>query len=140
MVKVRQNVAFLADFPDDAVYDDGGCEVQFAGENVARRLGEMLAARGYEVGTLENCEHVGWEFGVRRDKSSFAIRVTKIEEFVLVARDRTWRLLPDSKLYAAFLQDIHSILSSDRRFSRIWWFERELPSTEDEGFSDPVDA
>lgn len=140
MVKIRQNVAFLADFPDDALYDGDGCEVQFAGENVARTLADMLTARGYEVGAPENCEHVGWEFDVRRDKSSFAIRVTKIEGFVLVARDRTWRLWPDSKRYAAFLRDIHSILTSDPRFSRIWWFERELPSAEGEGFSDPVDA
>lgn len=140
MVKVRQNVAFLADFPDDAVYDEDDCEVQFAGENVARTLADLLAAHGYDVEAPENCEHAGWEFNVRRDGSSFSIRITKIEEFVLVARDRTGRLLPDPKLYAAFLQDIHSILRSDPRFSRIWWFEHELPSTEDEGFSNPVDT
>jgi len=140
MVKFRENVAFLADFPDDTVYGEDGDEAQFAGENVAKTLVSMLTAHGYDVGTPENCYELGWEFEVRRGKSVFAIRLTKIAEFVLVARDRTWRLWPDHKPYVAFLQDLHSVLSGDVRFSRIWWFEAELPSTEDEGFSNPVSA
>jgi hypothetical protein len=140
MVKIRENVAFLADFPDDTVYREDGDEAQFAGENVAKTLADMLIARGYGAERPENCYELGWEFDVRRDKSVFTIRVTKIEEFVLVARDRTGRPWADRNAYPTFLQDIHSILSGDPRFSRIWWFEGELPSTEDQGFSNPVDT
>ena len=74
------------------------------------------------------------------DRSSFWIRIGKIDEYVLSARDLTWRLWPDRKPYVTFLWDIHSVLCADQRFSHLRWFGSELPSSGGAWFPGPADA
>ncbi|MFN3511463.1 MAG: hypothetical protein ACK41C_00330 [Phenylobacterium sp.] len=140
MTKPRGSVEFLAEFPDDTVYDAAGDEVQFAGANVARAIGALLTKQGYEVAAPENCQELGWEFDVRRDRSRFWLRLTKIQEFVLVTQDMTFRLWPKPGPYVQFLQDLHAQLAGDPRFSRIRWFQDVLPADGGAWFPAPVDA
>ena len=140
MAKLRDSVEFLADFPDDTVCDDNGDEVQFAGENVARTIAELLTKRGYEVSEPENCLEFGWELGALRSKSRFWMRITKIEEFVIVTQDMTRRLWPKREPFAAFLGDLHAVLQSDVRFSRIRWFQDALPADGGDWRPEPLDS
>jgi hypothetical protein len=140
MAKPRESAEFLAEFPDDAVYDEDGNETQFAGENVSRAIGELLARRGYEVAAPENCDFLGWEFDAKRGGCRFWMRITKIRAFVVVTQDMTYRLWPKHGPYIEFLQDLHSVLSDDPRFGEIKWFQDDLPSDGGKGFPAPVDA
>ena len=140
MVKPRGSVEFLADFPDDTVYGESGDEVQFAGKNVAETVADMLTKYGYEVAAPEHCYELGWEFDARRSGCRLWIRITKIQEFVLVTQDMTYRLWPDRRPYVEFLRGLNSALGSDPRFSRIRWFNDVLPADGGKWFPGPVDA
>ena len=140
MAKPIGNVELLAEFPDDTVLDDNGDEIQFAGENVARTIAERLARCGYEVAEPENCHELGWELDARRSGCRFWIRITKIEAFVIVTQDMTFRLWPKRGPYAEFLRDLHTVLSSDSRFSQARWFQDVLPSEGGAWLPGPVDT
>jgi hypothetical protein len=140
VAKLRGSVEVLAEFPDDAVYDDNGDETQFAGENVARTIAELLAKRGYEVAEPENCQELGWELDARRSGCRFWMRITKIQEFVIVTQDMTYRLWPNRGPYSEFLRDLHAVLGSDARFSRIRWFHDGLPADGGAWSPEPVDV
>jgi hypothetical protein len=140
MAKMRGSVEVLAEFPDDTVYDDDDNETQFAGENVARTVAELLTKRGYEVAEPENFQELGWEFDARRSGCRFWMRITKIQEFVVVTQDMTHRLWPRRGPYAEFLGDLHAVLSSDARFRGIKWFHDVLPADGGAWFPEPVDA
>jgi hypothetical protein len=137
MVKLCGNVEFRADFPDDPEHDD---ETQVAAGNVAKALAEALTRIGYEVGALEDCFEQGWEFDARREGSRFWLRVTEIDEFVLMTKDMTFRLSAKLAPYAAFLRDLHSALASDARFEHIKWFRDDLPADGGAWQAEPVVA
>ncbi len=138
MVKPRPNVWFAADFPDDTVYDDDGNELQFAGQNVAKAIGEILAAYGYRMEEPENEEHKGWSMNAHRNGLRFWMLVTAIDGFILQTQDMTRRLWPDRAAFPAFLRDLHAGLSADPRFSQLRWWAKEWPPEEEESFPEPV--
>jgi len=135
---VKPSVEFLAQFPDDALYDEDGDELQFAGQNVAEAIAAALTKRSYVVSEPENCAELGWEFDAQRGGCRFWIRLTKIEEFVLGTRDMTFRLWPRRPTYVEFLQDLASALADDIRFSQVKWFRDVMPSDGGEWSAGPV--
>jgi hypothetical protein len=125
---VKPSVEFLAEFPDDALCDEDGAELQFAGRNVAETVAAALTARAYVVSDPEDCQELGWELEARHGGCRFWIRLTKIGAFVVVTQDMTFRLWPKRPTYLEFLQDLDAALGSDPRFSQVRWFKDVLPS------------
>lgn len=139
MVKLRPNVWFEADFPDDTVYAEDGNELQFAGQAVAQAVAEMLKARGYCVDEPENEYEKGWSLNAYRQRQRFWIQVTFIDDYILQTKDMTWRLWPNRAAFIAFLSDLEGGLKSDPRFSNFRWWAKDWPPTEAESFQSPMD-
>jgi hypothetical protein len=139
MVKLRPNVWFKADFPDDTVYASDGNELQFAGQAVAQAIAEMLKARGYRVDEPENEYENGWSFNAHRERQRFWMQVTFIDDYILQTIDMTWRLWPRQAGFIAFLTDVEDSLKSDPRFSNLRWWTKNWPPTEAESFRSPVE-
>lgn len=132
------SVEFLAGLPDDALYDDDGYELQFAGRNVAEAIAAALTAGGYVVSEPENCQELGWELEARRGGCRFWMRVTKIAEFVVATQDMTFRLWPKRPSYIEFRRELHSALASDPRFTEIRWFDDVLPTDGGDWSAEPA--
>lgn len=139
MVKLRPNVWFKADFPDDALYAEDGNELQFAGQAVVQSVAEMLRARGYRVDEPENEHENGWSLNAYRQGQRFWIQVTFIDDYILQSKDMTWRLWPNRAAFIAFLCDLEASLKSDPRFSNLRWWVKDWPPTEAESFQSPMD-
>lgn len=132
------SVESLAGLPDDALYDDDGYELQFAGRNVAEAIAAALTAGGYVVSEPENCQELGWELEARRGGCRFWMRVTKIAEFVVATQDMTFRLWPKRPSYIEFRRELHSALASDPRFTEIRWFDDVLPTDGGDWSAEPA--
>jgi len=124
VVTYRSDVQFRSGFPDDAVYDTGdGCDVQ-AGRNIAEALKAALEQVDYRVSDpIDGGDH-GWELDVWRGRKRLWIQISVLDagECYLVTDNKTFWLLPDFKVYRAFLLDLQRILEADGRFSVVGWF------------------
>lgn len=139
-MKLRPNVWFKADFPDDTVYGEDGNETAFAGRAVAQAIGEMLSARGYRVEDPENEQESGWSLNVHREGQRFWMQVTFIEDYILQTKDMTWRLWPSRGAFVEFLTDLQGALEADPRFHDLRWWTKDWPPTEAESSPTPVEA
>lgn len=135
---IKPNIEFLAEFADDALYDEDGAEIRFAGRNVAETIASALASRAYVVSEPQDCQEAGWELEARRGGCRFWLRLTKIAEFVMVTQDMTFRLWAKRPSYPDFLQDLHAALASDPRFSQVRWFKGDMPSDGGDWSPQPV--
>ena len=139
MVKLRPNVWFKADFPDDTVYDQDGNEVQFAGQNVAEAVAKTLTAYGYSMEEPESWDENGWSLNAHWKGRRFWMLVTAIDDFILQTKNMTWRLWPDRAAFVEFLLHLQAGLNADPRFSQLRWFAADWPPSEAESFAAPVD-
>lgn len=138
-MKLRPNVWFKADFPDDTIYAEDGNEIQFAGQAVARAVAELLRARGYRVDEPENEYENGWTLNAYGQGQRFWMQVTFIDDYILQTKDMTRRLWPSQAPLIAFLRHLESSLKSDPRFSNLRWWAKDWPPTEAESFEAPLD-
>ena len=138
MVRLRPNVWFKADFPNDAVYDEDGNEVQFAGQAVAQAVANLLRARGYRVSEPENGYENGWSLNAHTQGQRFWMQVTFIDDYILQTQDMTWRLWPNQAGYIALLTALDASLKSDPRFTDLRWWVKDWPPTEAESFPGPL--
>lgn len=137
MVKLRPNVWFKADFPDDTIYAEDGNELQFAGEAVALTIAGLLEARGYRVEAPENEHESGWSLNAYRGGQRFWMQLTFIDDYILQSKDMTWRLWPKTAPFIAFLGDLEGALKDDPRFSNLRWWVKDWPPAEGESSSSP---
>ena len=120
---VRPEIQFSSAFPDDSI-EDGGDFVQWPGRNVAEALKTALEERGYLVSEPVNAQHVGWELDIWRGRKRLWLQISVLEPELnyLMAKNMSFFLWPDVKLFHTFLADLRDILEADHRFSQVCWF------------------
>ncbi|MCW5557938.1 MAG: hypothetical protein KIT22_08910 [Verrucomicrobiae bacterium] len=122
---MRPEIQFSSAFPDDSI-EDGGDFVQWPGRNVAEALKGGLEERGYRVSDPVDAQHVGWELDIWRGRKRFWLRISILEPELnyLMAKNMTFFLWPDVKLFRAFLADLQAVLEADHRFGQVRWFPK----------------
>lgn len=120
---LRPEIQFSHTFPDDSIEDEDDF-VQWPGRNVAEALKVALQAKGYRVSEPVDAQHVGWELDVWHGRKRLGLQISlgDAELNYLIAKNMTFFLWPDVKLFRAFLADLQNVLQADHRFSRIRWF------------------
>ena len=137
---MRPEIQFSSAFPDDSIEDDGDF-VQWPGRNVAEALKGSLEERGYRVSDPVDAQHVGWELDIWRGRKRFWLQISVLEPELnyLMAKNMTFFLWPDMKLFRAFLADLQAVLETDRRFGQVRWFPRGGIDASAEPASGPFD-
>ncbi len=122
---LRPEIQFSHTFPDDAIEDEDDF-VQWPGRNVAEALKGALQAKGYRVSEPVDAQHVGWDLDIWQGRKRLGLQISLGDADVnyLIARNMTFFLWPDVKLFRAFLADLQDILGADHRFGRIRWFPK----------------
>lgn len=122
---LRPEIQFSHTFPDDAIEVEGDF-VQWPGRNVAETLKVALEKKGYRVSDPVQADHQGWELDIWRGRKRLWLQVSlgDVDVNYLIAKNMTFFLWSDVKLFRAFLADLHDVLEADHRFSRLRWFPK----------------
>lgn len=137
-VKVFPNAEFDADFPNDAIEEDGDITV-FAGQNVAKAIAEIMRRAGFEPDAPWNEEN-GWGFHTNFKKRPIWIGVSSFEDehFHMFVEDASFmdRFMGYAKkAHREFLVVLSRELQADPRFRNITWF---ADRDRDHEFGSPV--
>ena len=121
----RPEIAFSSTFPDDSIQDDVDF-VQWPGRNIAEALKTALEQRDYRVSEPIHAHEHGWELDVWRGRKRLWLQISVIDTELnyLIAENMTFFLWRDTKLFRAFLSDLHVILEADPRFNQVRWFTK----------------
>ncbi len=119
---------FMADFPDDTVWDAAGMSlVQQGGLNIARAIIALLTDRGATAGEPDTHSDYGWAFDVEYEGRKYWLMIQVGDECILTSQEVSWRhdslSSPDTD-YARFLELLHSRLAADGRFRAIVWYPK----------------
>lgn len=138
---IRPCAEFKTDLPDDGVEDDSGWK-KYPGENVAQVIAGILSAAGLKVSApIEDGEH-GWFLDAFVEKRRILIQTSAIEDFILVAEDKTLRWPWSKQPHPGFLDVLRSLaagMAAHPRLSQVRWFTSADLLSGKEGALQPVD-
>lgn len=122
-------VEFKTDIPDDTEFADDDDIVTFGGQAVARALGDLLNAQGFQVEEPEYAQEHGWEFSARivqgKVNARIWIQVTIIDDILVVTEDTTRVGLfgkSGSGVYGETLGKLNEQLAADGRYHDVLWY------------------
>ena len=120
---LRPVLEFRSGFPNDTVEDDHDM-VQWPGRNIADILKAALEQLSYRVSDPIHAHEHGWELDIWRGRKRLSLQISVLDadECYLDARNMTFWLWPDWKLFRVFLSDLQRIVAADDRFTPIGWF------------------
>ena len=121
----RTTLECVTDFPDDQI-EDGRKIVQPGGWAVACAVSDLLKDAGMITSIPElDYEHGnGWEFDAAQDGRKYWLLVTDLADTMLIqTKDISplWRLSGRKAHYERFPNDLHRLLSQDKRFRSVNW-------------------
>ena len=121
----RTALECVTDFPDDQI-EDGRKIVQPAGRAVACAVSDLLKDAGMitSIPELDREHELGWEFDAAQDGRKYWLLVTDLADTMLIqTKDISplWRLSGRKAHYVRFLNDLHRLLSQDKRFRSVNW-------------------
>jgi hypothetical protein len=123
-MKILTALECVADFPDDQI-EDGHKIVQPGGRAVACAVSDLLKDAGIITTIPELDYEHGWEFDAAQDGGKYWLLVTDgAGKMLIYTKDRSpfWRLFGRKARYVRFLNDLHRLLSQDKRFKSVnWW-------------------
>jgi hypothetical protein len=131
-VKLRSSVEFVPGFPNDGVEREDGMDfVHFPGRSIAKAVGDLLVARGYEVSDPIEMGFIGWELDIRKGGRRFWLRVNYIDEreAYLATRDLTWQFWRRRPSFRDFLLELEAELQLDGRFGQMAWLRDNRDDT-----------
>ncbi len=138
-MKMRPAAEIIADFPDDAVEEDGEFVV-FGGRGIAEALAEKFGGLGYVIEPVESEGMKGWFFVVAAEKKRIVFQVTDFGdgEYLLLSYSGGWPQNPDPQRARLLLQ-LNAELARDSRFREVRWVVRDDIHAGTPGHSSPVD-
>lgn len=124
-MSIRPEVEFSSSFPDDSISDEIDF-IQWPGRNIAEALKGGLERVGYRVSEPIHADEHGWELDIWRGDKRLWLQISVLDAEVnyLSAKNMTFFLWPDVKLFRTFLADLQCVLEADSRFSRIGWLPK----------------
>jgi hypothetical protein len=117
----------VTDFADDQIED--GCKiVQPGGRAVACAVSDLLKDAGMitSIPELDREHGLGWEFDAAQDGRKYWLLVTDLADTMLIqTKDISpfWRSSGRKAHYVMFLNDLHRLISQDKRFRSVNWWE-----------------
>jgi len=113
----------VTDFLDDQI-EDGSRIVQPGGRAVACAVSDLLKDAGWATTTPELDYEHGWEFDAAQDGRKYWLLATDLAVKMLIYTEDhspVWRLCGRKARYVGFLNDLHRLLSQDKRFRSVHW-------------------
>src|SRR6516165_12201653 len=119
----RTTLECVTDFPDDQI-EDGRKIVQPGGRAVTCAVSDLLKDAGMitSIPELDREHGLGWEFDAVQDGRKYWLLVTDLADTMLIqTKDISplWRLSGRKAHYERFLNDLHRLLSQDKRFRSV---------------------
>jgi hypothetical protein len=128
MNEIRNFVTFIAEFPDDAAWNEKGDLLVPGGRAITEELGNLLRTHGCTVTTVEQHSFYGWTFDVvDEQRAAFILAQAENEWLVILSpRQTLWSRLTgrDYETPLKILARVHESLKLDKRFSNIRWHTR----------------
>ena len=121
----RTALECVTDFPDDQI-EHGRKIVQPGGRAVTCAVSDLLKDAGMITSIPELDYEHGWEFDAAQDGRKYWLLVTDQADTMLIqTKDISpfWRLSGRKAHYVRFLNDLHRLLSQDKRFRSVNWCE-----------------
>lgn len=121
----RTYVTFLADFPDDIVFNEAGDLLVPGGRNICEKLVECMRAEGIPASDPEQYKFYGWEFTASLDGAATWLMLQYPGPWLLMVEDRSvkWSWFRKRKEPSdAALNLIHDTLGKAGKISDISWF------------------
>jgi len=122
-MKTFTSLECVTDFPDDQI-EDGSRIVQPGGRAVACAVSDLLKDAGMITTIPELDYEHGWEFDAAQDGRKYWLLVTDLADKMLIYTEDhspVWRLSGRKAHYVRFLNDLHRLLSTDKRFRSVNW-------------------
>lgn len=139
-MKLLTMVEFHADFPNDQIEEDDEI-TRISGKGITEAIAFILTKNGMEVSAPEVDSEHGWEIRVVFKEREFSMLVTDLDDIKLIQIKELSsfikRLMERNKTMLSFLDNVHSILSGDHRFSRLRWYSRDNYLKSNEGSLEP---
>ena len=121
----RTTLECVTDFADDQI-EDGRKIVQPGGRAVTSAISDLLKDAGMitSIPELDREHELGWEFDAAQDGRKYWLLVTDLADTMLIqTKDISpfWRVSGRKAHYVRFLNDLHRLLSQDKRFRSVNW-------------------
>jgi hypothetical protein len=131
MASLRNVVTFVADFPDDGLWDKQGNRLAPAGRTVASAIRERLREAKLDVSELGQQGDYGWSFYIQTASSKVQFLLAECDVGWAASLDERRPLMtrlrssPNTDELRGLLARLQTTLQGDRRFSMIRWHTRD---------------
>ncbi len=124
MVKVRTDIHFRSEFPDDTV-EENGETVVWPGRNIMEMLKAAFEELGYRVSEPAHVPGRGWDLNLLRNTEPFCIKINVVEREVYLMAGGPLMWLPmQQRAHRPFLIDLDRIVKAEPRIHDVSWYPK----------------
>ena len=127
---IHNYITFVADFPDDAEWDDSGDLLTPGGKEILNFINSSISKQGLKCSDVEKHRFYGWSFEVESKDGIIWILLQYPGPWLLLLENKNSlfnRLfkLKSNRDYENVLKIIKDLLARDNRFSSIKYYTKE---------------
>ncbi len=128
-MELRGFVTLVADFPDDAEWDNKGQLLVAGGRGITEYLSDQMEAAGLKCSKPKRHSFYGWVLEVKASGAKVSCLLQCPGPWLLLSECKAsffgkLRTATNRRAHQEVLQCLHKVLRQDSRFSAIKWFTR----------------